>query len=131
MNKDEICSKMLYSWVRLKQKQYSIADFLEYLGIESVLIYGAGLYGILILNELRESKIKVVAGVDAEGGRLDFNLNVLSPKDELPDTDAIIITPIWVSDEIIRNLEKQGKSRCINLDDLVYSCIAWEEGAHD
>lgn len=81
-------------WLYLKRSNsFSIVDFLKEKGIESVAIYGFGLIGKQLYNELIDDNVNVVYGIDRYVGQYGNDLTIYRPEDDQwAETDAIIVT---------------------------------------
>ncbi len=73
-----------------------------------------------MLQELKESSITVEYGIDQKADEIYTEVDVLSPKDKLPNVDAIIVTPIFFFDEIEEQLSKAVSCPIISLEDILY-----------
>lgn len=108
------------SWVELHQSGMSIADRLLQEGISTVAIYGAGKHGIMLYHELKATKVKVAYWIDknCEVQTLE-ECPVIGLDHELPEVDAVIVTPYREFQAIESLLKEKTEARIIPLDRLV------------
>ncbi len=80
-----------YNMLRINRGGSSIAGFLTEFGFNSVAIYGMGKIGHLLYDELVDNGINVDYCIDRRP-IIYRDAKLYSPKDDLPDTELIIIT---------------------------------------
>ena len=78
--------------------------------------------GIRLAEDLEGGSVGVDYGIDRDISCSIARIEeVYTPEDELPDTDAIVVTPYAVFEEIKRNLEKKVNCPIISLEEVVWS----------
>ena len=108
------------NWVELHQSGMSIADKLLREEVSTVAIYGAGKHGKMLYNELKATKVKVVCWIDKNGKEETMvECPVIGVDHELPQVDAVIVTPYREFSSIESSLREKTKARIIPLDRLV------------
>lgn len=112
--------KMMNQWVRVKQKGKSLAAYLEGKGYRKVAVYGLSYAGETFVEELKGSNITVIYGIDKNAGSIFFDADVFSVDDELPETDAVVVTAITFFDEIEEKLSAKLDCPIISLEDILY-----------
>ena len=112
--------KLTNEWLKAKQEGKSLAGFLTKLGYKSVAIYGMGITGERLLEELDNTDIDVKYSIDKNAKNIYTVANVLSPDETLEEVDAVIVTTIAYYDEIEEMLSKKLKCKIVPLDDLIY-----------
>ena len=112
--------KLSNEWLKAKQEGKSLAGFLTKLGYKSVAIYGMGITGERLLEELDNTDIDVKYSIDKNAKNIYTVANVLSPDETLEEVDAVIVTTIAYYDEIEEMLSKKLKCKIVPLDDLIY-----------
>lgn len=108
------------SWVELHQSGMCVADKLLREDVSTVAIYGAGKHGKMLYNELKATKVKVVCWIDknCKGENIE-ECPVMGMDSELPQVDAVIVTPYREFQSIESSLREKTKARMIPLDMLV------------
>lgn len=111
---------MMNQWVKVKQQGKNLATYFQQKGYKQIAIYGMSYAGETLLNELKDSEVDVVYGIDKNVDGLYVNIDVVSPDEELRSVDAIVVTPIFFMDEIEEVLSKKVKCPIICLDEILY-----------
>lgn len=119
-NKNLMQFQMMNQWVKVKQKRNNLSGYFEENGYNRIAIYGMGVAGETLLDELQETNIEVVYGIDRNAHMTYSKIDVLSPENVFPEVDAIVVSIVESFDSIVRNL--RGKIDCpiISLRDVVY-----------
>lgn len=111
---------MMNQWVKVKQENKSIADYLEQNGYKEVAIYGMNYAGETLYSELMGTGVKVKYAIDKSADQKYAEVDVISPEDELPDVDAVIVTAITFFDEIEEKLAEKISCPILSLEDILY-----------
>lgn len=111
---------MMNQWVKVKQENKSIADYLEQHGYKEVAIYGMNYAGETLYNELEGTGVKVKYAIDKNADQKYVDVDVISPEDDLSDVDAIIVTAITFFDEIEAKLTEKIGCPILSLEDILY-----------
>ena len=112
--------RMMNRWLQIRQEGKTVADYLNNIGCGKVAIYGMGLAGERLLDELRETDILVSYGIDRSAHKLNGEIALYSLYDELSDVDAVIVTIPAYFDSIKTELEKKMDCMVISLEDILY-----------
>ena len=115
--------RVLDRWLYLKESGRNMADYLEEKGIHSVAIYGVGMLGEHLLKELQEGNVKVCYGIDAKKDKIKAEIPIYSIYEELPETDAIIVTVPYAFEEIKERLEKKTSYLILSLESLIMDSL--------
>lgn len=92
---------LLCQWLRLKLKGIGLIEFFRDRGIETIAIYGMGEIGQLLYDELqKEDESLIRYAIDKSLKQHGDFLPIYSLDKGLPAVDAIIITPVLITDEI-------------------------------
>ena len=111
---------MMNQWVKVKQENKSIAEYLEKQGYKEIAIYGMNYVGETLLNELAGSGIHVKYGIDKKADGIYSNVEVISPEDVLEEVDVVVVTAITFFDEIEELLSEKLECPIISLEDILY-----------
>lgn len=112
-------TNILSYWLKNKQMGKTIADYLLRQGIKRVAVYGMGFAGERLLDELKDSSVEVVCGIDQNADTIWADVEVYSLNEKLPEVDAVIVTAIHYFDSIERNLKAKTSSRILSLEDIL------------
>lgn len=110
---------LMNQWVKLKQEEKKLSRYLAEEGYMSIAVYGMSYVGQTLLNELKESEVNVVYGIDKSADRIYADIRIYTPDEELPKVDAVIVTAINFFDEIEAHLVKKLDCPIISLEDIV------------
>ena len=107
-------------WLQMKQEGKNLADYLKEQNYRRIAIYGMSYMGERLLEELKGSEISIAYGIDKNAGGICTDIETVTPKEELKEVDAVIVTSIYFIDEITRDLS--GKLSCpiLSLEDILY-----------
>lgn len=112
--------QMMNQWVKVKQEGKNLAAYFKREGFENIAIYGMSYAGETLVDELKDTGIHVRYGIDRNADSIYADVDVVSPEDDLPKVDVVVVTAITFFDEIEEMLS--GKAGCpvISLEDILY-----------
>ena len=110
---------MMNQWVKVKQEGKTLASYFEKYGYKKIAVYGMSYAGETLVNELKDSEIEVMCGIDQKQGIYSV-IDVFSPNEPLPNMDAIVVTAITFMDEIEIMLRCKVTCSTISLEDILY-----------
>lgn len=119
-DKHLVLFQMMNQWVKVKQEGKTLDTYLRQKGFRSVAIYGMSYAGETLLRELQNSEIEVKYAIDQQAESIYAEVEVLTMDDELPKTDAIVVTPITFFEEIEQELSEKTDCPIISLEDILY-----------
>lgn len=111
---------MMNQWVKIKQEGRSLAEFFERNGYERIAIYGMSYAGETLLDELDDTDVEVVYGIDKNAGSIYLDLDIFTMEDELEKPDAVVVTAISFFDELEEELGKKLCCPILSLEDILY-----------
>ncbi len=124
---------ILYDWLKIKQYGGTLEQYLKDNRIFNIAIYGCGVLGKVLYNELKDTDIHVECFIDKKyENRLkrihtffkkyenySFDVPVIG-LDSIPEIDVIIVSVINYYDDIVEDLLKHGQNTIISLEDIIY-----------
>ncbi len=112
--------RMMAQWVKVKQEGRNLSEYFQKMGYEKAAIYGMSYAGEALLDELRNTDIKVAYGIDKNADAILMDIEVVSLEDDLEPVDVIIVTAVTYYEEIRKELA--GKVGCpiVSLEDVLY-----------
>ncbi len=119
-NKNDAILKLYNYWMNLYLKGKTITGYLKEHGYHTVAIYGMHYLGDNLLNELTDNGIEVKYAIDRYAERVQADVEVLKPEDELSEVDAIIVTAFYFYDEIEDTLSKRINCPILSIEDILY-----------
>lgn len=111
----------LIQWVKIKQKNISIAGYFEEHGVSSIAIYGMKELGNLLYEELNGTQITVKYVIDKKADHIFSEVSLLKPDDDLDPVDMIVVTVLKNNEEIIDEMERQMECPVVALDKILNS----------
>lgn len=112
--------KMMTQWVQVKQEGKNLASYLEENGYKTIAIYGMSYAGETLVNELKNSGITVVYGIDNNSDFIFSDMKIVTMEDDLEKVDAIVVTAITFFDEIEKALSEKTDCPVISLEEILY-----------
>ena len=87
---------------------------------KTVAIYGMKELGERLVDELRDSDIKVCYAIDKNADQIYSDVDIVTPDDNLEPVDVIVVTAIFYFDEIYDMLSEKVDYPIVSLEDLLY-----------
>ncbi|MCI9166578.1 MAG: hypothetical protein HFH01_00035 [Dorea sp.] len=111
---------LMNKWMKTKQEGRHIKEYLEKRGYKSVAVYGLSHVGRCLLEELKDCDVEIKYAVDRNAMAIYSDIEVYSPEDDLPETDAMIVTAVYYFNEISNNLKDKITFPIVSLKDILY-----------
>lgn len=111
---------LMNQWVKVKQDNKSMADYLKEEGFKEIAIYGMNYVGETLLKELQDSGIDVKYGIDKNANSICSDIHVVTPEEELETVDAVIVTAVTYFYEIDESLSNKIDCPILSLEDILY-----------
>ena len=105
-SKDSVLFHVTAEWFLISKKK-SVLGFFRYHGISRIAIYGASLLGELLLLELKNTDIKTECFVDMSKNGYLQEKRILSPDNDIPEVEMIIVTAIYDFEHIEKLLHEK------------------------
>lgn len=112
---------LVYQWMKLKQNNIELIEFFEDRKLTSIALYGVGDLGRLIYNELKAYKI-IKCGIDRQADKAELDgAPVYSLKSINQKVDAIVITPVLITDTIEDNIYNAlGEQTTFTFEEILF-----------
>lgn len=114
--------QFLNNWLQMYQMKKNMVPYIKYMGYKSIAIYGMGILGQRLYDELEECDILVKYAIDRNAANIRDLVDVKHPSEELESVDAIIVTSLFYFEEIKREMENKMECPIISLTE----CLAPE-----
>lgn len=111
---------MMNQWVKVKQEGKGLAEYFEKNGYKRIAVYGMSFAGETLLDELNDTNVEVVYGIDKKADSIYLDKKILTVEDELEEVDVIVVTAITFFDEIEKTLKNKVECPIISLEDILY-----------
>lgn len=111
---------ILRRWLSLHLQNRSICSYIDENLYKKVAIYGLGILGSLLADEMSNHNLQITYGIDQDihkGRKFDFPVYRL--QDSLPEADLVVVTVDYAYDVIRKQLEEKGDFRVISLEKLL------------
>lgn len=115
---------MLLHWIDALNMGYRITDYFEDEDITTIAIYGMGELADRLVNGLKDSKIKIIYGIDRDPACSVGDISEIynTEEKEYPEVDAVIIMPFYDYDNIEKMLRSKVKTcRFISIEEIIWS----------
>ena len=112
--------RQMNQYVVTKQMNKSIVDYFTERGIKKIAIYGMSHIAQRIIDDLENSDIEVMYGIDRKADRLTYELQIYKPEEEYPEVDAIVVTA-YDFEEISEMLLEKMECEIISFADLIFN----------
>lgn len=114
---------LLNVWLNIKISNHSVADYFKKYNYNRIVIYGAGYLGELLFRDLTNDGVDILYFIDKNADDIFSDLPVYKIKDNLPDADVVVVTPINYFDEINVDLNAVFDIPIVALDQIIYSIM--------
>lgn len=111
---------LMERWLTLHEEGRRIPQILEERGLSNIALYGLGKIGKHVVCELEGSSVTIVYAVDRAMAGFYGTVPVKRIDEELPETDAVIVTAVYDYDEIEELLGKKVHCPVISLEEILY-----------
>lgn len=114
--------QLLSHWLEVKNLGGSTAAYFEEMGYRKIAIYGMGELANRLSEDLGKSGIVIAYGVDRNVCSTPARMEeVYTLEDELPEVDAMIVTPFYAMGDIQNVLKTKIDCPIISLEEVVWS----------
>lgn len=110
---------MMNQWVKVKQEGKTLVSYFSEHGYKTAAVYGMSHVGETLLNELKDSEIEILYGIDRNTGLYSY-IDILTVNDPLPEVDVIVVTAITFFDEICELLMDKVSCPIVSMEDILY-----------
>jgi hypothetical protein len=111
---------MMNQWVKVKQEGKNLASYFEKNGYKKIAVYGMSYAGETLLDELKDTDIKVAYGIDQKADSIYTDVDIVTMDDDFEEVDAVVVTAITFFDEIEDRLSEKVDCPIISLEDILY-----------
>ncbi len=124
--------RFLLHFIKIKTLGIKLSDILESKNIKSICIYGAGMLGNVLFDELANSNVAVNSFIDRRAKALNRScrgIPVILPEEagELENTDAIVVSPYYEYFPIRSYQKRYTSFPILSLRDIVSEALSEQE----
>lgn len=116
--KNQFIMNLLNRWLLLRQNGQSLIPWFEKHHYEKVVVYGMGMLGRRLIDELADSKIEAVYAIDQKADYYTGNFPVYTSWVENESVDVIVITAGTYYEELTRALKIEVQCDIVSLEDI-------------
>ena len=113
----------LGKWIMLREEKKTVESYLCQLGVKKVAIYGIGILGRYLVEELKDSTIEICYLIDKELTKQIVGYKTVNPYGELERVDAIIITVVGEFGNVCDAIKEKTDARLIGIEEMIYERI--------
>lgn len=117
--KDTVYLHLLHNWMRKREHGKRISKWLLSHSVNSITVYGYGIFGEHLVTELKEDAYPVHYLIDREKTETNTDLQVFHPDESLPDADAVVVTTPTCFEEVYRQFHPRFGFRIISLRQII------------
>lgn len=111
--------RWMNQYVVTKQVGKSIIEYFKKNGYKKIAIYGMSHMGQRIIDDLENSDVEVLYGIDKRADRLSCELPIYKPEEDYPNVDVIVVTA-YDFDEISNYLQEKVDCEIVAFDDIIF-----------
>lgn len=112
--------QLFNQWLMVRQEGKTLAEYFERNHYKTVAIYGMKEFGERLLDELKDSDITVKYIIDKNADAIYADVDVITPDDEMPSVDVIVVTATYYFDEIEDMMCEKVDYPIVSLEDILY-----------
>lgn len=113
---------ILNQWLDIRQNNKGLNQYFKQKGYQKIGIYGMKELGQRLYYELKDSNLQIKL-IDKAAESIWFEDDIISPVDEIPDVDVIVITAAYYFDSIKKEIENKVKCPIISISDVVKNSL--------
>jgi len=121
--KDKKNSQLFDNWLVIIERGEKIETYFQKNNIKEIAVYGYGNIGRHLVTQLLDTSINIKYIIDKRKAVITGKIEKYSPKDNLPEVDAIIITPICDYNGIKDVLYDKISGKIISIEDIIYELL--------
>lgn len=118
-DKMSVYYKLMHKWMKLREENKSVSDYMERHGFHTVAIYGLGDIGKHLAWELRNASTAVAYAIDRGGAYLTMDIDVYAPESKLPPVDAVLVTPVMEYEDICSTLKEKVSCPVLSILEVI------------
>jgi len=112
--------RQMNQYLITKQMNKELVDYFEMREIKTIGIYGMSHIAQRIIDDLENSDVKVVFGIDRKADKISFDFDIYNPEDDYPEVDAIVVTA-YDFEEIRDMLSEKVDCEIISFGDMIFA----------
>lgn len=125
-NRFEINFHILNKWLMLRQRGKTLEPFFQDNALKKIAVYGMGVLGERLIEELQLSSVQVMYGIDRmAAAKQNMGIKIYGVEENsYPETEAVIVTPVQDYWNIVSSLANRTSAPVLSIEDIIdYCCI--------
>jgi len=108
-------------WLELEQHNWKVEEYFQQNGYQHIAVYGLGEFGTRLADALSYSNVTIDYAIDRRKIE-NRQIKVKNyQKDELPDVDAVVVTPFMVFESVRKDLKTKYSCPIISIEEIIFS----------
>ena len=107
-------------WLQIRQDGRTLVEYFKNNNYKTVAVYGMKELGERLIDELRDSDIKVCYAIDRNADQIYSDVDIVTSDDYLEPVDVIVVTAIYYFEEIEETLRSKVDCPIVSLEDIIY-----------
>ncbi len=120
IERNNLLVETLDRWMTLRDNGIAIEQYLKKINCKKVAIYGLGVIGNHLYEELRRTELEIV-GIDRADIYNNYQMPIYKPDDCFEDVDLIIVTPLGY-EAVCQKLREKYKGQIVSFQQLLSLC---------
>lgn len=123
--KDRFYLHILDKWMTQRERGFSIVDWMKRQNYKKIAIYGYGILGKHLHNELCDSEIEVEYIIDQRKNSIHTEHTVYLPSELFPEVEMAVVTALYDYPIVYKNLKDKGINKIVSLDSILNENQDW------
>ncbi len=111
---------VLIQWLKIIHNGRHISEYLLSKGYKKIAIYGMKELGVALLEDLKDTGVEVMYGIDRDAELLNVSARMCRVEDDFEPVDAVIVTAIHYFEDIERELKTKIDCPILSLEEVVF-----------
>lgn len=111
---------ILNQWMKRKSQGEKTEDFFLKKNLNTIAVYGMGEIGERLIDELRDSKVRILFCMESDQPYMNADGTKLSEEVDLESVDAIIVTAVFAFQQIEAKLMQTMKCPILSFEDIIF-----------
>ncbi len=119
-------------WMYLKIRNITLESYFNKYNYKKIVIYGINYLGNRLYDELSNSFLSPVFGIDKAAEGIEYDMPILSLEDislpeKLRQIDIVVVTAIAYFQDVVHNLQKYTDKPIVSMEDILLELITINE----
>ena len=119
-------------WMYLKIRNITLESYFNKYNYKKIVIYGINYLGNRLYDELSNSFLRPVFGIDKAAEGIEYDMPILSLEDislpeKLRQIDIVVVTAIAYFQDVVHNLQKYTDKPIVSMEDILLELITINE----